>query len=207
MKSESNFAGLLLMIGTSVIIVTILFEYQVGWIGVERPASEVPHFIFEAWPALKAIWGWQLAGFSLQVIAFAVLLKNSANRLRSFFWASLLLLGLLIVIAFGLTLGSYYPALKVYHDQPALFDAIRGAVRQLYSTGLLSLPILGILYLIEIFGSNGIINRRWGLSGFVFVLLGILISFIPGLPGKLIGAVIFFIPLFIGYAYWKTPDS
>ncbi|MEM1340621.1 MAG: hypothetical protein AAGF96_22890 [Bacteroidota bacterium] len=201
-KRESNLGGLLLMLGALIILITIGFEYRIGWIGVKRPASEVPLFIFQKWDRLQVIWGWQCIGFFLQTIAYVLLLKNSSNSFKSLLWSLLALLGLLIVIAFGITLGSYGPALDVYETQPELFHSFRGAVRSLYSPGLLGLVFLTIIYLIDTFSANGVINRKWGLVGFALVLLGIVLSFVPGLPGKTIGAVIFFVPLFVGYAYW-----
>ena len=203
-KTESSLGGLLLLLGTTVILITILFEYRIGWIGVDRRESEVPNFIFETWSQLKLIWGWQLVGFLLLAIAYAILLKNSDNLFKSLLWAILLLFGLMIVIAFGITLGAYYPALQVYESQPVIFDSIRGAVRSLYSIGLLTLPFLGVVYLLEVFGRNGVIERRWGMVGLSIVVAGILLNFIPSLPGQLIGAVVFFIPAFLGYAYWRN---
>lgn len=206
-KTESNLAGLILTAGTLIILTSIVFEYRIGWIGVERPPEEVPIFIFKKWEGLQKIWGWQFLGFFLQTIAFVLLLKNSSNRFKSLLWSILTLLGLLIVIAFGITLGSYGPALEVYETQPELFLSLRGAVGSLYRPGLLGLVFLTIIYLIETFGANGLIHRKWGLIGFAFILLGILLSFVPSLPGKTIGAVIFFVPLFVGYAYWIKSEK
>ena len=201
-KTESNLAGLILTVGTLIILTTIVFEYRIAWIGVKRPAGEVPLFIFQKWEGLQKIWGWQCIGFFLQTIAFVLLLKNSSNRFKSMLWAILVLLGLLIVIAFGMTLGSYGPALEVYESQQELFLSLRGAVGSLYRPGLLGLVFLTIIYLIETFSASGLIHRKWGFIGFAFILLGIVLSFVPSLPGKTIGAVIFFATLFVGYAYW-----
>jgi len=203
-KNGSNLAGFILLVGTSIILITILFEYQIGWIGVQRPASEVPSFIFQAWPDLRNIWGWQMVGFALQAVAYLLFLKHTNELWRSLLWSILFLCGLLITIAFGITLGSYYPALQVYESQPVIFDSLRGAVRSLYSAGLLILLFLGIFYLLEVFGKDGVINKRWGIPGLGIVILGIVLSFVPSLPGKLIGAVIFFIPAFLGYAHWRN---
>lgn len=196
------------MLGGIVILLTILFEYRIGWIGVERPESEVPFFIFESWRHLRVIWGWQLLGFFTQTLAFALLLKNSKKLLKSLLWAILFLCGLLIVIAFGITLGSYQPTLQVYDSQPELFAAFRGAVRALYSNGGVGLfSFLAIAYLLELFGSSGVMNKRMGLIGLSLIVLGVMISFVPGLPGKLIGAVVFFIPVLLGYAYWRPTKT
>ena len=201
-KTESNIAGLILTVGTLIILTTIFFEYRIGWIGVQRPPEEVPYFIFQSWPDLKNIWGWQVIGFFFSAVAYALLLKHSVHRWKSLLWAILLLCTISIIIAFGITLGSYYPALEIYEEQPELFHALRGAVRSLYAPGLLGLLFLITIYLIETFSTNGLINRKWGVVGIALVLLGIVLSFVPSLPGQTIGAVIFFVPLFVGYAYW-----
>ena len=42
-KSETNLAGLLLILGATTILITIGFEHKIGWIGTEeRPAAAVP---------------------------------------------------------------------------------------------------------------------------------------------------------------------
>ncbi|MEM9858885.1 MAG: hypothetical protein AAF843_16115 [Bacteroidota bacterium] len=37
LKSESKLAGFFMTIGGMIILMTILFEYRIGWIDVERP--------------------------------------------------------------------------------------------------------------------------------------------------------------------------
>ena len=202
-KSESNLAGFILMLSAILILITIFFEHRIGWIGVKRPPEEVPYFILDSWGDLKTIWGWQVIGFSLSAVSYILFLKHTTHIWKSLLWAILVLCTISIVIAFGTTLGSYGPALEVYKTQPELFHSVRGAVRSLYSPGLMGLVFLTIIYLMETFSANGSINRKWGLIGFSVILLGIVLSFFPSLPGKTIGAVIFFVPLFVGYAYWK----
>lgn len=202
--NESNLAGFLMVLGGIIILITILFEYRIGWIGVERPESAIPPFIFNAWSQLRLIWGWQVIGFFFIAVAYLLLLKSSVSVIKSLFWAVVLLCTISLIIAFGITLGSYYTALEVYDEQPIIFDALRGAVRSLYSIGLLSLILLIVVHLHETFGRNGTIHRKWGLAGFSIVVIGVVLSFVPGLPGQLIGAVIFFIPVFIGFGYWRN---
>ena len=206
-KSESNLAGCILMLGAIIILITIFFEHRIGWIGVDRPINEVPNFIYTSWDSLKNIWGWQVIGFFFCAVAYVLLLKHSVHRWKSLLWAILLLCTISIVMAFGITLGSYSPALEIYEEQPELFHALRGAVRSLYAPGLLGLLFLIIIYLIETFSTNGLINRKWGVVGIALVLLGIVLSFVPSLPGQTVGAVIFFVPLFVGYAYWRAPKT
>ncbi len=206
-KSESNIAGLLLMLGGIIILISIFFEHRIGWIGVDRPTNEVPNFIYKSWDSLKNIWGWQVIGFFLSAVAYVLLIKHATHIWKSFLWTILLLCTISIIIAFGITLGSYSPALEIYEEQPELFHALRGAVRSLYTPGLLGLLFLTIIYIMETFDTNGRINRKWGLIGLAFILLGILLSFVPSLPGKTIGAIIFFVPVFVGFAYWNASNN
>ncbi|GAB5563251.1 MAG: hypothetical protein Wins2KO_03140 [Winogradskyella sp.] len=208
LKNENNLAGFILFLGTFCILITIGFEYTIGWIGVERSANAIPQFIYMVWDDLKHIWAWQIFGFSLQCIAYILLLKNTTLPFKSLLWATLMVLSLFIIIGFGICLGSYYPALEVYEQQPQLFEAIRGAVRFLYGRGgLLSFLILALIFFIELFASKGVIPKKWGIPTLLVIVTGILLSLVPSLPGKVIGATIFFIPLSIGFAYWMADTT
>ena len=205
LKNETNLAGFILFLGTFCILITIGFEYTIGWIGVKRSANEIPLFIYTAWDDLKHIWAWQIFGFSLQCIAYILFLKNATQAFKSLLWATLMVLSLFIIIGFGICLGGYYPALEVYEQQPHLFEAIGGAVRFLYGRGgLLSFLILALLFFIELFASKGVIPKKWGIPALFVIVIGILLSLVPSLPEKVIGASIFFIPLSIGFAYWMA---
>lgn len=204
-RSETNLAGLLLILGATTILITIGFEHKIGWIGTEeRPAAAVPYFIKDHWMGLQQIWSWQALGFLLKAVGYILLLKNETKPYKSLLFTLLVLLTCSITIAFGITIGSYGPALAVFDQQPAVFTALRGAVRVLYLPGLMSLLFLAILYLYETFSSTGILSKKWGLLGLVAILIGILLSMVPGLPGKTLGAVIFLFPFFMGIGYYKT---
>ncbi len=205
LKNETNLAGFILFLGTFCILITIGFEYTIGWIGVKRSANEIPLFIYGVWDDLKHIWAWQIFGFSLQCIAYILFLKNATQAFKSLLWATLMVLSLFIIFGFGICLGGYYPALEVYEQQPHLFEAIGGAVRFLYGRGgLLSFLILALLFFIELFASKGVIPKKWGIPALFVIVIGILLSLVPSLPEKVIGASIFFIPLSIGFAYWMA---
>ena len=205
LKNETNLAGFTLFLGTFCILITIGFEYTIGWIGVKRSANKIPLFIYRVWDDLKHIWAWQIFGFSLQCIAYILFLKNATQAFKSLLWATLMVLSLFIIIGFGICLGGYYPALEVYEQQPHLFEAIGGAVRFLYGRGgLLSFLILALLFFIELFASKGVIPKKWGIPALFVIVIGILLSLVPSLPEKVIGASIFFIPLSIGFAYWMA---
>jgi uncharacterized membrane protein YhhN len=205
LKNETNLAGFILFLGTLCILITIGFEYTIGWIGVERSANEIPLFIYRVWDDLKHIWAWQIFGFSLQCIAYILLLKNATQAFKSLLWAILIVLSIFIIIGFGICLGSYYPALEVYEQQPQLFETIRGGVRFLYGQGgLLSFLILALIFLLELFSSKGVISKKWGIPALLLIATGVLLSLVPSLPEKVIGASIFFIPLSIGFAYWMA---
>ena len=122
LKNETNLAGFILFLGTFCILITIGFEYTIGWIGVKRSANEIPLFIYGVWDDLKHIWAWQIFGFSLQCIAYILFLKNATQAFKSLLWATLMVLSLFIIIGFGICLGGYYPALEVYEQQPHLFQ-------------------------------------------------------------------------------------
>jgi hypothetical protein len=87
-KNESNLAGLLLMLGGILILITIYFEYHIGRIGKEREIVEAPFFIRDNWSSLKWIWSGQAFGYFLATVAFILLVKNADNPLKLERWRS-----------------------------------------------------------------------------------------------------------------------
>ncbi len=204
---ETNIAGLLLFIGTITILITIYFEYQMGWIGARRPQEEVPAFLFDRWGTLKLIWGWQTVGHALLTVAYLLLLKSSKG-IKSLIWAFLTLSGILLVVSLGIALGSYYPALKVYGERPELFSSLRGAISILYQAGQFGSLLLLVIFLLELFGKNGVIARPLGLTVLGIVFSAISIASIASLPIKVWGASWFLLPAVLGYGYWRnSPPS
>lgn len=56
---EIKTGGLLLLLASTTVLITIFFEYKIGWIGIQRNQDESILFIFENWKSLQIIWGWQ----------------------------------------------------------------------------------------------------------------------------------------------------
>lgn len=66
MKSltEDRLGGLILFLGAGIVLITIFFEYKMGWIGIQRPESGIPKFMLENWADLEFIWAWEMLGHS-----------------------------------------------------------------------------------------------------------------------------------------------
>lgn len=201
-KSEKNTGGVILIAGSIIILITIFFEYQLGWIGVPRTKEEIPYFIFNNWSRLNSIWSWQTIGHSMFFLSYLLLFKKSKG-LVSLIWSILILCGLLVVVAMCMTLGSYYPALSVYNQEPMVFNSIGGAIRTLYNAGKFGSIILLIVFLIELFQKDGAIPKRPGLIVLVLVITPILIGSLIGISIKVAGTVWFLLPMYLGYSYWK----
>jgi phosphatidylglycerophosphatase A len=200
--NEKKAGGIMLIAGSIIILITIFFEHQLGWIGVKRTKEEITDFIFSNWSRLSLIWSWQTIGHSMFFFSYLLLFKKS-NGLISLIWSLLILFSLLVVVSMCMTLGSYYPALSVYDQQPMVFDSIAGAIRTLYNSGQFGSVILVIVFLIESFRKDGAIRKQTGLILLVLVIATILIGSLIGIPTKIVGAVWFLLPIFLGYAYWK----
>lgn len=203
LKNETKLGGLSLALGALTILITIFFEYQIQWIGVERPAEEIPGFIFQNWYSFKLIWGWQALGQALLALGYLLLFKN-AQGYKALLWGSLFICGLIVVVAFLMTLGGYFPALEVYDESPAIFLAVRGAVRAMYSTLMISLALLVVAFFLELFGKEGVIERILGFANIGLIVLALGIGFLVGLSPKVTGATVFLVPLVLGYAHVKN---
>lgn len=206
MIATDRLGGAFMFIGAAIILITIFFEYRIGWIGVERSEGQTLTFIYDNWPQLKTIWGWQTLGHTCFLIAYVQLLKNAAPMMRVC-WSVLLICGVMVVIAFGLTLGSYYPALEVYDTQPELFESLRGGIGILYRTGITGIVLFGVVFLMETFSNDGIVNRLTGLITIGVIVLSILAGLIINIPMKVTGASWFLLPLMLGYFYWRNTKT
>ena len=201
----SKLGGFLLLLGGATILITIYFEYRIGWIGTRRPQEEVPLFIYKNWRDLELIWGWQTFSHALFTMAYLLLLKSSEG-IKSLIWAVLFLCGLLDFIAMGITLGSYYPALEVYREQPELFQTLAGAIKILYRTGQYGSVALLLVFCLEVFGKDGVLTRSLGWSILGIVIVPIAVGAIINFPIKVIGALWFLLPMVLGYSYWKNQE-
>ena len=119
----------------SIAIITILFEYQIGWIGTPREAAAVPEFILSQWSSLKLIWSFQMLGHGLLALSYLLLFRESSS-LQAAAWGALTLFALLVIFALGITLGGYEAALQVHATQPAVFEAPRLACQELAAVAL-----------------------------------------------------------------------
>lgn len=204
--NEAKIGGLTLAIGALLVLITIFFEYRIGWIGTERAAELVPQFMFENWRMLGSIWAWQAVGYTLLTIAYVLLLKNSYG-LYSLIWTFLLVCGVLLVVAVWLAVGSYYPALEVLEQQPALFETIRGAIRNMYMFGKFGSVSLTLIFILETFKEDGVIQKKLGMVTMGLITGFILVGSLMGMPMNIVGVTWFLLPLILGYSYWKNANQ
>ncbi|MEO2050787.1 MAG: hypothetical protein ABGX00_03410 [Allomuricauda sp.] len=202
MVNENQVGGLFLILGSLVLLTTIYFEYSVGWIGVTRTDKETNAFILGNWDSLKQIWTWQMLSHFTYTIGYVLLLKN-ANIVMRIIWTILMVCSLLMLVAFGLTLGTYYPALETYNSEPLLFETIRGGIGYLYQFGRYGLLLFLVAFLIETLLTNGKIVKVFGLAFLGFIAVLFIIGYTFGIAMKIIGASFFLLPLTIGYFYFK----
>lgn len=208
MKSltENKLGGLLLMLGIIIIVVTIVFEFKIGWVGPERSPDEVPGFIYENWSGLKIIWGWQMVGHVFMALAF-MHFALKANIILRLLWLFLVLCEVLGVVAFGFVLGSYYPALEIFDEQPALFLTVRGGIRTLYLASYLSGLLFIIPFCVETFRKKGRISKVIGIVT-LSVMVGIgIFGNVMGYSGQISGLGFFLLPLVFGYSFWRNGNE
>lgn len=200
--SETKISGFTLIAAATIVLITIFFEYTLGWIGVERPAERIPMFMFTNWETLSRIWSWQTFGNALFFVSYILLIKQS-NGLESLIWAILILCGIMLVVSMGITLGSYEPALSIYNEQPEMFNTIRGIIRPLYNSGKFGSALLTLIYLIQLFKSDGVIPRKPGITVLVIVIGVMIIGSFAGISTKVTGASWFLLPILLGFSYSK----
>lgn len=203
--NENRLAGILLIVGALITIITILFEYNIGWIGADRTRSETPQFLLENWNRMKFIWSWQTFGYFISTLAYFVFFKNSQGILSPF-WSILILCECLKVVAMCLTLGSYQPALEVFSSNPEVFNTIGGGIRTLYATAQLGGLFLMVVFIIETFKKNGVVHKWMGITILAFVLIAIGISIATTIPVKVTGTSSFLIPIVLGLGYLKNKN-
>ncbi|MEM1338983.1 MAG: hypothetical protein AAF634_15640 [Bacteroidota bacterium] len=132
-KPEVRYGGILLSVGALITILCILLEVNAGWaslfIEMERTNYEAGKFLFENWDEMNGIWTGALIGNVFFTIASVLLMKN-ATKIgwfpSSLFWSIFFIGSWLLILSFGISLGSYYPALDVIDNHPYVFDTIRG---------------------------------------------------------------------------------
>lgn len=204
---QSKFAGALLIAGGLTILTTIFLEYQVGWIGVLRTRPETIDFLLSEWSNLRTIWSFQMLGYGFLALAFLIQLHEAPSH-HAPAWGALSLLTLLVIVAFGLTIGGYGPALEVHSTQPAVFETLRGAIRSLYSPGLYGvLTLFTFLFVLLSVPKRGIIGRHCGGATLGVFAICLLIGATTPLTVKVTGASWFLLPIVLGYSLVRARDT
>ncbi|GHD32075.1 hypothetical protein [Parahalioglobus pacificus] len=197
---HSDVAGALLIAGGLTILTTIAFEYQVGWIGVARTREETINFVLSEWSTLKKIWSFQMLGHGFLALACLIQLREAPPH-QALIWGALSLLTLMVIIAFGLTVGGYGPALEANSAQPAVFETLRGAVRGLYSPGMYGgMALFTSLFVLLSVRKFGIVGRLRGATTLGAVAICLLIGITTPLTAKVAGASWFLLPVVLGYS-------
>jgi len=194
------------MTGTLIFLISVFFEYKIGWISYGGGPENPVEFVRSNWSALQPIWSWQMISGILLLLAYFLFLKNSQG-IRSIIWILLIIGSIMSTAAFFLTLGSYGPALDVYDSSPAVFESIRGGISVLYRNILIGPFLMMFIFCLETFGRNGILRRSWGIAalGFFVVVLGIGLA--TGGSVKVVGLSYFLLPLVLGYGFLITSPS
>lgn len=195
---ETKIGGLLLILGTLLFLVTVFFEFNIGWIGLFGGPEDPYGFIAEHWPSMKVIWSWQMVGGILTLLSFFLFYKK-AGGIKSAIWASLMIRELLSTAAFMFMLGSYGPALEVLDTSPELFGAIRGGVSSLYQNIMIGPFLFIVIFCWESFSAKGIIKKKWGLTALMLVVIVLMFGLIFGISLKIAGLSYFLLPIVLGY--------
>ena len=203
---KKQVGGLLLLLATLFFLITVFFEYQIGWIGTDRPRAETPFFIRDHWPQLQLIWSGQAASHLVFTLAYVLLFLDSRTWLR-WLWGILVLCGLGLVIALVMTLITYPSALEALSEDPEVFSAVRDQVRMIYSPSQLGALFLTLIFLVETFRRESALGRLPGLITLITVLCAVLLGIFTSIPMKLIGLIWFLIPSVLGFTYWRLKKA
>ncbi|MEM9829920.1 MAG: hypothetical protein AAF944_04755 [Bacteroidota bacterium] len=174
-RSELRYGGLLLSLGALTTVICILLEVNAGWasllVEMQRTDYEAGSFLFENWSEMNLIWTWSLIGNVFFTIASILLMKDSIKIgwfPASLFWSIFFIGSLLLILSFGISLGSYYSALSVIDDHPYVFETIRGIALYLFNYGALFQLVVLVIYFHQGFSNQGIVSR---LSAIIILLL------------------------------------
>jgi hypothetical protein len=196
MKSNS-FAGTMMVLASILVLGSIYFEYQIGWIGEERSAEGNIDFMAENWKDLSPIWMLQALGYFFFMLAYISYFRLSKGGLK-ILWALLSVCGVLLVVSMIITQTSYGSALEIYDTQPAPFESVRRIVLPLYTIGKFGSTLFGLIYLVSSISGKGRVGRTAGLVMFTLVIAFILIGTYYEMDTRVIGVLWFILPLHYG---------
>jgi hypothetical protein len=199
---RSRLGGLFILSATIVMVGTIFFEYQLGWIGVSRTEEESITFMADHWKELSQIWLWQAIANLLFTLSYLAFFFNSKG-IKKFLWFILLLSGTMLVVSMGLTLYNYEMALSEYTSNPENFEAIRSIVKPLYAIGKYGSALFTFAYFFDAFGRGGV-RRIPGLLLLFAVVSGLGLGFILRFDMKVVGALWFLLPFHFGVSILKN---
>jgi hypothetical protein len=189
-------------------LATIGAEASVGWSSSDD-SVDVPTLIRKEWPSLRWIWAVQgLAGFAFGLSALVLLRDRHLNALwrpASALWSAVAIGGVMLVVAFAFTAGSYPPALLALEDHPEIFATVRGGVRNLFVTGA-TVAVLGhiVLFLREGIAKDGVVPRSWLIGSGVSLALAIMAAAVGLVRPPTAGVVTLLAPALLGLAIWKA---
>lgn len=199
---RSRLGGLFILSATILVLGTIFFEYQLGWIGEKRTEEETISFMGEHWKELASIWLWQAMGYFLFTVSYLAFFFKS-RRFKKFLWGILFISGALMVVAMGLTLFNYEMALSEYTSKPENFEAIQKIVMPMYTIGKYGSALFTFAYLFDCLGRGGV-RRIPGLLLLIFVVSVLSIGFILRFDMKVVGAIWFLLPFHFGVSILKN---
>jgi hypothetical protein len=205
---EMRSGGAILFIGVLLLVTTIGFEMSVGW-PPSDDSVDIPAFILQEWPSLRWIWAVQgLAGLLYGLSALVLLRSQHLNALwrpASTLWSAVAIGAIIFAVAFTFCLGSYPPALHALEDNPEIFAAVRGGVRNLYLTGgTVALLGLLVLFLREGIAKEGLVPRSWVFGMVAALALAMMAAAVGLLRLPTVAAVTFFAPALLGLAIWRA---
>ena len=168
--------------------------------------NDTTEFLISNWSKLKDIWTFQMLSHFIFTIGYFLLLKR-ANIVMQIVWSILMVCSLLILVAFGLTLGSYHSALEVYNTKPEIFDTIKGGIRYLYQFGRYGLLLVILAFLVETLSNDGKIFKNFGILFLSSIILLFIVGKTSGISTKVIGVFFILLPLTIGCFYFKDKEG
>ncbi|MEO0555368.1 MAG: hypothetical protein AAF149_19315 [Bacteroidota bacterium] len=209
-KPEVRYGGLLLSLGALTTIICILMEVNAGWaslpVEMQRTNYEAGKFLFENWGEMHLIWTWSLIGNVFFAIASVLLMKNSTQIgwfPSSLFWSIYFVGSFLLMLAFGISLGSYHDTLNVIEDHPYLFDSLRGIALYLFNYGALFQLVVLVVFFQQGFSKNGFVPRLYaiGTLGLLAISLILVISSVASFA--VFAITCFLVPFLLGVLYAK----